>query len=74
MGAGARLSVDCENLCICCSQRAPGGRGLHSSTSQLNLSRFGHTSRVLLSTRLGKLRHPTYLTRCVHVEPISGRV
>jgi N-acetylgalactosamine kinase len=26
------------------SVNLPDGRGLHSSTSQLNLSRFGHTS------------------------------
>jgi hypothetical protein len=30
-----------------------GGRGLHSSTFQLNLSRFGHTPGVPLFSRLG---------------------
>ena len=35
-----------------------GGRGLHSSTSQVNLSRFGHTSHVPLSNRLGENHAP----------------
>jgi len=39
-----------------------GGRGFHSSTAQLNLSRFGHRN------------HPTCPTESAHVEPKSGRV
>jgi len=34
------------------------GRGVHSSTFQLKLSRFGHTSRVPLSNRLGENHAP----------------
>jgi hypothetical protein len=41
------------------SQPASGvGRGLHSSTFQLNLSRFGHTSQFFLSTRLRRKHAP----------------
>ena len=36
----------------------PAGRGLRSSTFQLNLSRFGHTSRCPLSNRLGEIHAP----------------
>jgi hypothetical protein len=37
---------------------AVGGRGLHSFTSQHNLSRFGHTSPLPLSDRLGGSHAP----------------
>jgi hypothetical protein len=41
------------------------GRGLHSSTSQLNLSHF---------LSLTPATDPTYPTECAYVEPKSGRV
>ena len=47
------------------------GRGVHSSTSQLNLRRFGHTSLVPLSDRLGENHAPNI---CAYVEPKRGRV
>ena len=50
------------------------GRGLHSSTFQLNLRRFGH---LLLSPCLidwGKSMHQTYPTKCAYVDPKSERV
>jgi hypothetical protein len=40
------------------------GRGLHSFTSQLNLSRFGHTSLCLRLIDWAKILHPTYPTKC----------
>jgi hypothetical protein len=42
MGAEARLRLDHEHVLLCRCARAPPGEGLtalHSSTSQLNLSR-----------------------------------
>ena len=54
-----------------------GTRGLHSSTIQLNLSRFGHTSPcppVPCLIDWGEMIHPTYPTKCAYVEPKSGRV
>jgi hypothetical protein len=50
------------------------GRGLHSSTSQHNLSRFGH---ILVSPCLidwGKTMHQTYPRNCAYVEPENERV
>ena len=51
-----------------------GSRGLHSSTFQLDLSRFSH---LLVSPCLidwGKPMHQTYPTKCAYVEPKSERV
>jgi hypothetical protein len=44
-----------------------GPRGLHSSTFQLNLSRFGHTS--LCPPCLIDCMQPTYPTKCAFIEP-----
>ena len=52
----------------------PCDKGLHSSTFQLNLSRFGHTSLPPCLIDWGKLMHPTYPTKYAYVEPESGRV
>jgi hypothetical protein len=41
------------------------GRGLHSSTSHLNLSRFGHRN---------SLKPPTYPAESAHVKQDIGRV
>jgi len=49
-------------------------RGLHSFTSQLNLSSLVTTRHIPLSNRLGKIMHPTYPTKRACVEPKSGRV
>jgi hypothetical protein len=46
-------------------------RGLHSSTFQLNPSRFGHIPCLIDG---GKTMHPTYPTKCAYVELNSGRV
>jgi len=51
-----------------------GGRGLHSSTSQLNLSRFGHTSRVPLSNRLGESHAANVCTKITKMLTLSRRV
>jgi len=51
------------------------GRGLYSPTSQVNLSRFGHISRVFpCPIDWGIIIHPTYPTKRAYVEPKSGRV
>ena len=41
----------------------PQARGLHSSTFQLNLTCFGHTSPCSPLIDLGKFMHPTYPTK-----------
>jgi len=49
------------------------GRGSHSSTCQLNLSRFCH---LLVSPCLidwGETMHHTYPIKCAYVEPKSER-
>jgi hypothetical protein len=50
------------------------GRGLHSSTFQLNLSHFGHTSPCPPVMDWGNIMRPTYSTKCAYIEPKSGRV
>ena len=39
---GTSTSTGASRECEVLDTRAAGGRGLHSSTSELNLSRFGH--------------------------------
>jgi tRNA 2-selenouridine synthase len=55
-------------------ERAKVGRGLHSSTFQLNPSRFGHLPVSPSLIDWGKIMHPTYPTTCAHVDPNTGRV
>jgi hypothetical protein len=78
----ARLSAvfmnDLLNLVMTRMKNAlrPTIRGLHSSTSQLNLSRFGHTSDPVSPCLRdwGNIMHPSYIAKCVYNEPNSGRV
>jgi len=50
------------------------GRGLHSSTFQLNLSRFGHLIVSPCLIDWGKPMHQSYPTEFAYVEPKSERV
>jgi len=50
------------------------GRGLHSPTFQLKLSRCSHSTVFPCLIDWGKIMHPTYPTECAYVEPKSGRV
>ena len=52
----------------------PDGRGLHSSTFQLKLSRFGHLLVLPCLMDWGTTMHQTYPTNCAYVEPKSERV
>jgi len=56
------------------SEWRQSGKGLHSSTFQLNLSRFCHPLVSPCLVDWGKTMLPTYPTKCAYVEPRSGRV
>jgi len=49
-------------------------RGLHSSSFQLNLCRFGPPVLSPCLIDWGKTMHRTYPTECAYVEPKSERV
>jgi hypothetical protein len=55
-------------------RRLLGGRGLHSSTFQLNLNRSGHHLVSPCLIDWGETVHPTYPTRGAYIELTSERV
>jgi hypothetical protein len=86
--ASARATITCKLVCarrshLCAassaaaappSARPPPTRGLHSSTFQLNLSRFGHLLESLCLIDWGETMHETFPTKCAYIEPKSERV